>query len=130
MADTEQVLDMTEQATEGTAVQNAEFAEAIDNGAAGEENLDILLDITMPITVTLGKTEIPFRRLLQLVPGSVLELDKAVGQPMELYVQDIKFATGDVVVVNDRFGIRIREILGSESLKQAQPAAAAKGKAK
>ena len=84
----------------------------------------------MPITVTLGKTEIPFRRLLQLVPGSVLELDKAVGQPMELYVQDIKFATGDVVVVNDRFGIRIREILGGESLKQAQPAAPAKGKAK
>ena len=92
MAETEQAEK--EQAAESSAqteVQEAQFSEATDSGAApGQENVDILLDINMPITVNLGKTTVPFKRLLQLGPGSVLELDKAVGQPAELYVQDIQ----------------------------------------
>ena len=83
------------------AAQNAEFTEAEDaGGAPSEENLDVLLDINMPITVNIGSTEVPFKRLLQLGPGSVLQLDKTIGQPAELRVQDIKFATGDIVVVD------------------------------
>ncbi len=120
MAETEQT--QTEQTEEGqtesqqqTEAQNAEFAEAQDTGPApGEENLDLLLDISMPVAVNLGKTDVPFRRLLQLGPGSVLQLDKTIGQPAELYVQDISFATGDIVVVDGCFAVRIKEILGTE----------------
>jgi flagellar motor switch protein FliN len=98
--------------------QTAEFEQVQDVPVKpAEDNLDILLDINMPITVTLGKTEIPFKRLLQLGPGSVLEINKLVGEPAELFVQDIMFATGDIVVVNESFAIRIREILGSDADK-------------
>jgi flagellar motor switch protein FliN/FliY len=117
MAQTKQ-QEQTEdkQQTEG---QNAEFAEATDAGAAaGEENLDILLDINMPITVNLGKTEVPLRRLLQLTPGSVLQLDKTINRPVELYVQDINFANGDVVVVDGCFAVKIKEILGIDQPEQ------------
>ena len=99
-----------------TEAQTAEFEQVQKTTVkASEDNLNILLDINMPITVTLGKTEIPFKRLLQLGPGSVLELDKLVGEPAEIFVQDIKFATGDIVVVNESFAIRIREILGADA---------------
>jgi len=97
-----------------TEVQKAEFAEVQDTGATGEANLDILLEISMPITVNIGKVEMPFKHLLQLGPGSVLQLDKQIGQPAELYVQDIMFATGDIVVVDDCFAVRMKEILGME----------------
>ena len=106
------------EAASATEVQTAEFEQVQKTTVkASEENLNILLDINMPITVILGKTEIPFKRLLQLGPGSVLELNKIVGEPAEIFVQDIKFATGDIVVVNECFAIRIREILGSDSDK-------------
>jgi flagellar motor switch protein FliN/FliY len=117
MAETEQ-KEKTE-AKPQTEAQNAEFAEATDaGGQAGEENLDILLDINMPVTVNLGKAEVPFRRLLQLTPGSVLELDKTINQPVELYVQDINFANGDVVVVDGCFAVKIKEILGIDQPEQ------------
>ncbi len=103
-----------------TVVNTAEFQEARDAGPSDQENLSVLLDIQMPITAVLGKTEVPFRRLLQLGPGSVLELDQAVGQPAELFVQGIRLATGDVVVVDDHYGLRIREVMGGE-VKQLDP---------
>lgn len=118
MAETENV--QTEQAVEESSekiqAQAAEFEEAVDSGSSGE-NLNILLDIQMPISVVLGKTKVPFRRLLQLGPGSVLELDKAVGQPADLYVQDIQLASGDIVVIDDSYGIRIREVIAGESIQ-------------
>lgn len=131
MAETEQVeaeqtqtqeTQAQEEETNVTNVQNAEFTEAQETDvASSEENLDILLDISMPLTINLGKTVMPFRKLLQLGPGSVIQLDKAIGQPAELFIQDIKFATVDVVVVDDCFAVRIKEILGLEqALESAQ----------
>ncbi len=131
MAETEQVEEKEAQAqdetqpqeeTNATSVQNAEFSEAQETEVvAGEENLDILLDISMPLTINLGNTVMPFRKLLQLGPGSVIQLDKAIGQPAELFIQDIKFATVDIVVVDDCFAVRIKEILGMEqTLESAQ----------
>ena len=115
MAETEQAD--TQEQTQG---QNAELTEAqdVEGAPGGEENLDVLLDINMPITVNIGKSVVPFRRLLQLGPGSVLKLDKTVGQPAELYIQDVKFATGDIVVVDGCFAVRIKEILGAEQTEQ------------
>lgn len=125
MAETqEDVTAEQAQADAGAKVQaqTAEFEEAVDNASASGENLNILLDIQMPITVVIGRTEVPFKRLLQLSPGSVMELDKAVGSPADLYVQDIQLATGDIVVVNDSYGIRIRQVMGSESVRSIKNA--------
>jgi len=121
MAKTETLDAEQTQESAATAVQTAEFEEATDAGPSGQENLSVLLDIQMPITVVLGKTEVPFRRLLQLGPGSVLELEQAVGQPAELFVQGVRLATGDVVVINENYGLRIREVMGNE-VKQLDPA--------
>jgi len=110
-AETDRTVDETTQ----TEVKQAEFAEATETTSGpGQENLDLLLDINMPLTVNMGKTIMPFRKLLQLGPGAVIQLDKIVGEPADLYIQDIKFATGDIVVVGDCFAVRIKEILGTQ----------------
>ena len=96
-----------------TQAQNVEMTEAVDSGAdSGDGNLDLLLDITMSVNVTLGKTMVPIKRLLQLGPGSVLQMDKLVDEPAEIYVQGNQFATGNIVVVDGHFAIRITEVLG------------------
>ena len=96
-----------------TQAQPVEFAEVPatgDTGAGG--SIDVLLDVGISITVAIGQTEIPVRRLLQLGPGSVLELDKSIDEPADLYLRDTKFATGTIVVVEGRFAIKIKQILG------------------
>jgi flagellar motor switch protein FliN/FliY len=128
MAETQQAQQeetIKDQATEadkasGTEAKTAEF-EQVKGGIvpAENENLDILLDISMPVTVNLGKTVVPFKQLLQMGPGSVLQLDKIVGKPAELFVQDIKFATCDIVVVDGFFAVRIKDILGAELPEQS-----------
>ena len=100
--------------------QSVDFAEAAEGGAAGSgASLDILLDMNIPVTVTVGQTEIPVRRLLQLGPGSVLKLDKPIEEPADLYLKDSKFATGNVVVVDGQFAIRIQQILGAGAVAAA-----------
>jgi flagellar motor switch protein FliN len=90
-----------------------EFPEAPQSvPAAGNSQLDILLDMDIPITVVLGATEIPVKRLLQLGPGSVLRLDKPIEAPADLFLKDSKFAEADVVVVDNRFAVRIKQIVG------------------
>lgn len=97
-----------------TQVQSAEFAEASSTGAAGTNtSIDILLDMNVPVTVVIGKTEMSIQQLLQLSPGSVVELAKPIDAPADLYLKDTKFATGNIVVVEDRFAVRINEILGT-----------------
>ncbi|MHC4062407.1 MAG: FliM/FliN family flagellar motor switch protein [Planctomycetota bacterium] len=96
-----------------TQAQSVEFSEAADTGAVGSGgSIDILLDMGVLITVAIGKTEIPVRRLLQLGPGSVLKLDKSIDAPVDLYLRDTRFAAGNVVVVDGRFAVRIEKILG------------------
>jgi len=101
-----------------TKVQSAEFSEAVETAATGTGgSIDILLDMTIPVTVTIGSTQVPIRRLLHLGPGSVIKLDKAVDAPMDLYLKDTKFATGTIVVVDGRFAVKIKQILGLAELK-------------
>jgi flagellar motor switch protein FliN/FliY len=95
-------------------VQSVEFSEAAETETSGHgTSIDILLDMCVPVTVTIGKTEILIQRLLQLGPGSVLKLDKPIEAPAELYLRDTKFATGSIVVVDGKFAVKIKEILGS-----------------
>jgi flagellar motor switch protein FliN/FliY len=105
----------------GKKVQSVELSEATetDGGGAPQRSggLDILLDMDVPITVAIGQTEISVKRLLQLGAGSVLKLSKPVDEPVELYIRDTKFATGTVVVVDNQFAVRIKEIFGVEPTK-------------
>ena len=103
----------TAQEDSKTQAQSAEFSEVDatgDTGASG--SIDLLLDVNIAVTVAIGQTEIPVRRLLRLGPGSVLELDKSIGEPADLYLRDTRFATGSVVVVDGRFAVKIQQILG------------------
>lgn len=118
MAETEEATkqegqtDSPEESSEKTA-QSAEFSEAADSGGTSSAaSVEILLDMSLPVTVSLGQTKIPVRRLLQLSPGSVLQLDKSIDAPVDLFVRDTKFATGDVVVVDGQFGVRVKEVCG------------------
>lgn len=100
-----------------TAVNEAVFTKVEGrDSAGGEEHLDMLLDIQLPVTISLGKAELPLRRLLQLQPESVLSLEKRIGEPVELIVQEIPFATGDIVIVDDYYAVRIREILSNPAV--------------
>ncbi len=102
------------QADARTQVQEVQLPEApADRGPASGGQLEILLEMGVPISVVLGQTQIPIRRLLQLGPGSVIPLDKAIEAPADLYLKDSKFAEADVVVVEDRFAVRIKKILGA-----------------
>ena len=101
------------QADSKTQVQSVEFSEAVETGATGPGgSIDILLDMSVPVTVAVGQTQIPVRRLLQLGPGSVLKLDKSIDAPADLYLEDTRFAVGNVVVVDGRFAVRIKQIIG------------------
>ncbi|MHC4418626.1 MAG: FliM/FliN family flagellar motor switch protein [Planctomycetota bacterium] len=114
MADTAQAVDeKQEQKDDKKQAQSVELSEAPDGQTASPAgSIDILLDMSVPVTAAIGRTEIPVRRLLKLGPGSVLKLDKSVEAPADIYLKDTKFATGNVVVVDERFAVRIDQILG------------------
>ena len=76
-----------------------------------ELNLEVVLDIPVQMTVELGRTKIAIRNLLQLAQGSVVELDGMAGEPMDVLVNGCLIAQGEVVVVNDKFGIRLTDII-------------------
>jgi flagellar motor switch protein FliN/FliY len=102
-----------------TKVQAPEFTEAVDTGTngTGSSSIDILLDMSVPVTVTIGSTMVPIRRLLHLGPGSVIKLDRSVDSPMDLYLKDTKFATGSIVIVDGHFAVKIKQILGLGEMK-------------
>ncbi len=106
--------DLSEPGNAKTPVREVQFAEAPpDSGAAAAGQFDLLLDMSVPVSVVLGEIQIPVRRLLQLGPGSVLKLEKPIEAPADLYLKDSKFAQVDVVVVEDRFAVRIKNIIGA-----------------
>jgi len=76
-----------------------------------ENDIDFILDIPVQLTVELGRTKIAIKNLLQLAQGSVVELDGLAGEPMDVLVNGCLIAQGEVVVVNDKFGIRLTDII-------------------
>jgi flagellar motor switch protein FliN/FliY len=107
---------LAEQETSAPAeVQPASFAQLKNESAgAAPGNLDMILDIPVTITVELGRTKIQIRNLLQLAQGSVIELDGMAGEPMTVLVNGCLIAQGEVVVVNEKFGIRLTDIITPE----------------
>ncbi len=79
-------------------------------GGAGND-LNMILDIPVQLTVELGRTRIPIKHILQLAQGSVVELETLAGEPMDVLVNGFLIAQGEVVVVNDKFGIRLTDIV-------------------
>ncbi len=86
------------------------FSETAGKGSMMNE-LDMILDIPVQIAVELGRTKITIKNLLQLAHGSVVELDAMAGEPMSVFVNGTLIAQGEVVVVNDKFGIRLTDII-------------------
>lgn len=77
-------------------------------------DLDMVLDIPVTISMEIGRTQINIRNLLQLSQGSVVELDRLAGEPMDVLVNDTLIAHGEVVVVNDKFGIRLTDVISAD----------------
>ena len=101
-----------QQAQQATATA-AVFTEFSGKGKLGEtqNDIDFILDIPVQLTVELGRTKIAIKNLLQLAQGSVVELDGLAGEPMDVLVNGCLIAQGEVVVVNDKFGIRLTDII-------------------
>ena len=90
----------------------ASFANFGPSNASGAGNdINMILDIPVQLTVELGRTRIPIKNILQLAQGSVVELDAMAGEPMDVLVNGFLIAQGEVVVVNDTFGIRLTDIV-------------------
>jgi len=82
--------------------------------AHADMNLEMVLDIPVTISMEIGRSKINIRNLLQLSQGSVVELDRLAGEPMDVLVNDTLIAHGEVVVVNDKFGIRLTDVISAE----------------
>jgi flagellar motor switch protein FliN len=107
---------MADQDSSGARPQAKVFSElSSEPAAAGAPGrIDMILDIPVQLTVELGRTKLPIRNLLQLAQGSVVELDGLAGEPMDVLVNGCLIAQGEVVVVNDKFGIRLTDVIAPD----------------
>ena len=91
-------------------VQFASFEDLDQVQGPQNQNLNILLDVKLQLSVELGKTDLPIKKVLELTKGSIVTLNKAAGEPVELYANGKLIAYGEVVVIEDNFGLRITQI--------------------
>ncbi len=104
---------------EETATSEKEAAPKVSKPSQGSRNIDMILDIPIMISVELGRAKILFNELLQLGQGSVVELNKLAGEPLDILANKKLVARGEAVVVNDKFGVRLTDILSPvERIKQ------------
>jgi flagellar motor switch protein FliN/FliY len=98
--------------------QPARFDRVEGNGNAGGSgnggNLDAILDIPVGLSVEIGRSRMPISQLIQLAPGGVVELDRMAGEPLDVLANGRLVARGEVVVMNDRYGIRLTEVVGAD----------------
>lgn len=105
----------------GESVQDVEFPDLAGAGAVAETapNIDMIRDIEVVLTVELGRTNMLIEEVLGLTPGQVIELEKLAGEPLDILINDKLLARGEVVVVDDNFGVRITSIVDPRSRVQA-----------
>jgi flagellar motor switch protein FliN/FliY len=84
---------------------------AAAGAAASEVNLELILDVGVTLALEVGRARVKVRDLLQLSQGSILELDRLAGEPLDVLVNGVRVARGEVVVVNDNFGVRLTEVV-------------------
>ena len=109
MSDEAAQLAAFEKLAAGGTAEAAPAAAPPSTGA--EVNLEVILDVPVTLSMEVGRTRIPIRNLLQLNQGSVVELERAAGEPLDVYVNGTLVAHGEVVVVNDKFGIRLTDVI-------------------
>lgn len=103
----------------GQAVSFSELKDESAKNSAGSPELEVILDIPVSISMEVGRTSITIRNLLQLNQGSVIELDRLAGEPLDVLVNGTLIAHGEVVVVNEKFGIRMTDVISpSERIKK------------
>ncbi len=108
------VVEMDELVDENPINKNANFTD-------DDAKLDVILDIPVTLSMEVGRTDIAIRNLLQLNQGSVVELDRLAGEPLDVLVNGTLIAHGEVVVVNEKFGIRLTDVMSpSERIKKLQ----------
>ncbi len=98
------------------AVARAQFGDLGPNAAAAggqEMNLNLILDVAVTLALEVGRARMPVRELLQLAPGAVVELDRMAGEPLDVLVNGVRIARGEVVVVNEKFGIRLTDVVSA-----------------
>ena len=98
------------------AVARAQFGDLGPHaaGAGGQEmNLNLILDVAVTLALEVGRARMPVRELLQLAPGAVVELDRLAGEPLDVLVNGVRIARGEVVVVNEKFGIRLTDVVSA-----------------
>jgi flagellar motor switch protein FliN/FliY len=101
-------------------VSTREFgAQEQDAAAKGAASLEALLDVSMPIVVEIGRTTMTVQEILSLGVGSVVQLERLVGDPVDVFVGDRRFGVGEIVVVGDHFGVRIVSLHAPASLERA-----------
>ena len=118
--------DQTHKKAEGQTdnVQQVEFDRFPNDGAAhipthGDPTLDILKDIEVEVSVELGRITMPIGKVLQLVKGSVVELENLAGEPIDIMVNGLKIAQGEVVVIDEHFGVRITKMITTKAIMSA-----------
>lgn len=116
-------LEEAARATPDDTASKAGLQSLRDDGVPGDEefNLDVILDVPVTISMEIGQTKISIRNLLQLNQGSVIELDRLAGEPLDVLINGTLIAHGEVVVVNEKFGIRLTDVISPvERVKKLQ----------
>jgi flagellar motor switch protein FliN/FliY len=97
-------------------VHPAEFPEATQRRSGGRSSLERFSDVQVDISVEIGRVTMSIGDMLQLGPGSVVELDRDISEPVTVMAQGVRIASGEVVVINDRFAVRITEVSSDDSV--------------
>jgi len=112
MADNDAVEGLEGVAAAAGGVANA--ASAAGAAARQPQTLDFILDVTLQVTVEVGRARMTIQDLLQLGQGSVVELEKLAGEPLDIYINGKQVARGEAVIVNEKFGVRLTDIISPE----------------
>ena len=99
---------------EGVAKAAGEVAAAATGASRQPQTLDFILDVTLQVTVEVGRARMTIQDLLQLGQGSVVELEKLAGEPLDIYINGKQVARGEAVIVNEKFGVRLTDIISPE----------------
>jgi len=110
MADNETVQGLEKVAEAASGVANV----ATQAAARQPQTLDFILDVTLQVTVEVGRARMTIQDLLQLGQGSVVELEKLAGEPLDIYINGKPVARGEAVIVNEKFGVRLTDIISPE----------------
>lgn len=98
---------------------NGDNMAAVAASATGDVNLDVILDVPVTLSMEVGRARVPIRNLLQLNQGSVVELERVAGEPLDVFANGTLIAHGEVVVVNERFGVRLTDVVSpSERIRK------------